>query len=323
MSSRCGYVALVGRANAGKSTLLNAMVGQKVSGVSSKPQTTRNKILGICTLDDVQLLFLDTPGFHLPKASNRMGGHINREAWSSLSDANLVFYLIDVMEGWTDEDTKFVSKILKIGKSPLAILVSKIDRIKSDMVDRAALLINASMEMMISSLASDGVSNRLIYREPIYFSAKRPDDIFNLKQIASRQMPESEWLYPDDELTDRTQSFVCGELIRESVFRCLGEEIPYCSAVRIDAFEQKADITVIHASIVISKESQKGMVLGKNGVKIKEIGKHARQALERHLGVKVYLGLNVLVDRNWTFTDSLIEEYVQLNTSQTETKPFF
>jgi GTP-binding protein Era len=316
---RCGYVALLGQPNAGKSTLMNACLGTKLAVVSSKPQTTRNKILGICATGDSQILFLDTPGIHktggLPKLNKKM----NATAWSVLQDADLVCYLVDAAAGWSEEDEAFFSQIFRQSSKPLVVVATKTDKLKSEIINQNLELIAERMRACVgpsdAGAQSEPVivnSDHLLMSVPLAVSAKRPEEVLKFREFVSGRMPEGAWLYSEDDLTDRPQQFVCGELIREQLFRQLGQELPYSAAVKVDRFQTKGGLTLIQASVIVHKENHKGMVIGSRGSRIKSIGQAARESLERHLERKVHLELFVKVQSNWIDSDNLLAEYAGL-----------
>lgn len=313
MTTYCGYIGIVGRPNAGKSTLLNALVGQKIVGVSAKPQTTRNKILGILTLGDTQLLFLDTPGMHRNQNRLKLNSMLNREAWSVLGDANLLVYLLDVSSVLHDEDLDYLKTMLEKADAPVQVALSKTDTVKKHQVQEVAEAVELQLEKLASTLTDPASRQRLLSTRPLLLSAKQKETLSPLLDLAQEQMPEGEWLYPSDDLTNRSQKFICQELIREQLFRLLGDELPYQCAVRMDAFEVQGALTKIMASIVLARDNHKGMVLGKQGQKIKEIGTAARESLEQHLGTKVYLDLQVIVDPDWINSEQRAMAYLGLD----------
>ena len=306
-----GYVSFLGRPNAGKSTLLNALVGQKIAGVSSKPQTTRNKILGICNHNDAQILFLDTPGMHRIRKSVKINSLMNQEAWSVIGESDLILYMIDVTIGMDRLDRDFLRSILKATESPVAILLSKTDRLKDSVILEKEEEIAQALGEILEEVPEEKRSF-LIGTKPIWTSSKSRKDLPQLLDFIGEYLPEGPWMYPEDDLTDRPQRFVISELIREKAFRLLGEEIPYHTAVRIDKMDFQTKNVSIMASIVVARNSQKGMVIGKQGSKIKEIGIEARRELEKHLDQPVYLDLQVKVDPGWVDNASLIAEYSSL-----------
>lgn len=299
---KCGYIALVGRPNAGKSTLLNALIGAKLAAVCRKPQTTRNRILGVITEGDTQLVFLDTPGIHRAKGTF-LNSAMNRIAYQTAAEADLIVYLVDIMRGWEEDDEKFLQGVLASSQAPLLVVASKIDAMEK-------LRVSATLPFI--DMALEKHKDRLVDEQCETVSAKRPEDVALLRQRLAELLPEGDWLFAEDDLTDLPDSFVCSELVREQVFRQLGKEIPYGAAVKIASIEAKADLTVIYATILVERESHKGIVLGKRGARIREIGSFARASLEKHLGRKVFLDLVVKVASGWTDDQRLVAELAHL-----------
>lgn len=321
-NKRCGYVALLGLPNAGKSTLMNACLGTKLAVVSAKPQTTRNRILGICPVESAQLLFLDTPGIHKTAGLPKLNSKMTAAAWATLEDADFVCYLVDTTQGWSDDDSLFFGKLLAVATSPVLVIATKTDKLKSDIVDRNVAEISEQIlacgERILKQAPEGAVEGalKLYSRTPRLVSAKRPDDVESLRRFLAEQMPLSDWLYSEDDLTDKPQAFVCSELIREQLFRQLGQELPYSVAVKIESFETKKALTVIQACVVVHKENHKAMVIGARGCRVKAIGQAARESLERHLGRKVHLELFVKVQTNWIDSDNLLAEYAGLEKTE-------
>lgn len=305
-----GYVALLGRPNAGKSTLLNSLLGQKIVGVSSKPQTTRNRILGICPHGQAQILFIDTPGMHRLKKSVTLNSMMNREAWAAIEDASLLLYLVDSTIGLVDADLTFLKSVLESAKCPVALLLTKVDRLKASAIKQAQLKLCQAIDSME---LDEKVMEKIQKPFPWTCSAKQKVSYLSLLDQVASYMPEGEWMYPEDDLTDRPQNFILSEFIREKTFRCLGEEIPYHTAVQIDKSEFGKKRASIMASIIVARNSQKGMVIGKGGSKIREIGTQARLEMEQHLGYPVYLDLRVKVDANWFERPELVSEYSSID----------
>lgn len=311
---RCGYIAILGRPNAGKSTLINALVGDKVAVVSRKPQTTRNRILGIALSGEAQLLFLDTPGMHHAQGGSLLNSVMNQVAAQTATEADLILYMVDAGRGLTSEDEGFLRKVLTNTPPtvPLLVLASKIDTIKGSRPRREALLqVTTAVRDLLAALPSErtclGVQAT---------AAKRPDDVQALRELLASHVPEGPWLYNADDLTDRPQAFLCAELIREQVFRQLGQEIPYGTAVRVHAIEPsptKPDLVVVRASILASRRSQKAILVGQGGSRIKSLGAAARTSLERHFQSQVFLDLRVDVAEGWTSDQRLIAELAQIS----------
>lgn len=300
-AKKCGYVALLGRPNAGKSTLLNALVGQKIAGVSKKPQTTRNRILGVDTFDQTQCIYLDTPGVHRggKKLINRS---MNKAAWSVVSDADLICYLIDCKEELHAEDQSNLEQLLGQAEVPVLVLLSKTDSIKKQAVNERFRELHGKLQKTCQDLGKDIIL-------PIEISSKRKESLQNLRKVFEHMLPEGNWHFGEDELTDRPQRFIVAEIIREQAFRQLAEEIPYGVTVQVEAYKEQGKMTRIQAAIIVERANHKGILIGKGGSRIKTIGSDARVALERHLDQKVFLELFVKVQENWTDRPDLIEEF--------------
>lgn len=278
----CGYVAIVGRPNVGKSTLLNRILGQKLSITSRKPQTTRHQILGIKTTDARQIIYVDTPGLHLKehKAINR---YMNKAASSSLKDVDLVVFLVDRTK-WTPEDDLVLEKV-KLAKAPVILAVNKVDQTK----EKASLLPH------LESLAKKYNFDHIV---PI--SAKQGHNVGSLEQTISTYMPEGFHYFPDDQVTDRSSRFLAAELVREKIMRQLGEELPYSVTVEIEEFKQEKKVLHISALILVERSGQKKIVIGDKGEQIKIIGRDARKDMERMFDQKVMLNLWVKVKSGWS-----------------------
>ncbi len=279
--TRCGFVAIVGRPNVGKSTLLNHILGQKLSITSRKPQTTRHQILGIKTEDDVQVVYVDTPGLHLKevKAINR---YMNKAASDALKDVDLVVFVVD-RQRWTAEDDLVLEKV-KRARCPVVLAVNKIDRIKEK-------------EVLLPYLSE--VSTKMDFAQIIPISAEKGHNIDRLEKVVASFVPESIHFYPEDQVTDRSQRFLAAELIREKVMRQLGEELPYSVTVEIEEFKQDGKILRIGGLILVERQGQKKIVIGDKGEQIKIIGRDARLDMERLFESKVMLTLWVKVKSGW------------------------
>lgn len=316
MTQRCGYIAIMGRPNAGKSSLLNSVVGQKIAGVSAKPQTTRNRILGISMQGDSQLLFLDTPGIHRQHRGLALNSMMNREAWGVLSDADCVIYLVDVKAVGHHQDLEFLRNIMKDYRGPLFVCLNKIDKVKKDEVFAARQTLGAQLDELLSSLPPEVIQGRL---DKIWTSStKRRESLDKLLERVAAVLPEGEWLYPAEDLTDRSQKFVTSEMIREQVFRCLGAEVPYHVAVKVNELELSDSLVRVEADVIVDRQQHKGIVLGKGGQKIKEIGMKARQTLEQHFERQVFVGLEVVVDANWANDPYAVANYSELHMDSPE-----
>lgn len=280
--TRCGYVAIVGRPNVGKSTLLNAILGQKISITSKKPQTTRHQILGIKTQEDTQVIYVDTPGLHLKehKAINR---YMNKAASDSLKHVDVIVFLVDRTR-WTDEDD-FVLEKVKKAKAPVILVVNKVDQAhtKNDLLPHIQVL-----------------SEKHSFDEIIPVSAKQGHNVRELEQIIDGYLPKNVHYFPEDQITDRSQRFLAAEIVREKVMRQLGEELPYSVTVEIEEFKYAKHILNISALILVERNGQKKIVIGEKGEQIKIIGRDARKDMERLFDSKIMLNLWVKVKRGWS-----------------------
>ncbi len=278
----CGFVAIVGRPNVGKSTLLNKLLGQKVSITSRKPQTTRHRILGIDTQGAYQTIFVDTPGLHIEekRAINRL---MNRAASSSLGDVEMVVFVVDGTQ-WTADDDMVLNK-LRYMKCPVVLAVNKVDVIK----DKEVLLPHLQM------LAQKGN-----FAEILPISAVKGTNVDKIRDMAKRLLPEGQHYFPEDYITDRSSRFMASEIIREKLMRFTGEELPYSVTVEIERFKVEDDgLFHINALILVEREGQKKMVIGNKGEKLKVIGTEARLDMERLFGQRVFLELWVKVKSGW------------------------
>ena len=287
-SVRSAYIAIVGRPNVGKSTLLNQLVGEKISIVSRKAQTTRHRILGILTRPDAQYVFVDTPGFQT-RFTNALNRAMNRGVTQTLADVDLVFFVIEA--GRFDARDEAVLRLLP-DDVPVILVVNKIDRIK----DKAGLL---------PFLAE--VAARRDFAAVVPVSASRGRQTEELLAEARRRLPHEGFLFPEDELTDKSERFLAAEYLREKLFRLLGDELPYAAAVEIEKFEQEGDLRRIYAAIVVDRESHKAMVIGKGGATLKRIASEARQDMERLFDGKVYLEVWVKVKSGWADDERLLK----------------
>ncbi len=280
---KSGFVAIAGAPNVGKSTLLNRLLGEKISITSKKPQTTRNRILGVLHRPAAQIIFMDTPGVH--KARNPLNIKIVETALSTMGDADIILILIDVAQPDPVSEGALVKK-LQAGKRPVILALNKIDLIRKDallsIIDRWAAVYTFAAVVPISATEGTQVDALIASME--------------------NALPAGQPYFAEDTLTDLSERFIAAEIIREKIFRLTGEEIPYSTAVTVDLFkEDKAGALIkIHASIHMERDSQKGIVIGKKGAKLKQIGKASREDLERFLGAKVYLKLFVRVQKNWS-----------------------
>lgn len=277
-----GYVALIGRPNTGKSTLLNQLVGQKVSITSRRPQTTRHRIIGIKTEAHAQVMYVDTPGLHKTEGG-MMSRYLNRAASGSLEGVDCILLLI-TSNGWKDEDEQALMHA-QHQTAPVILVINKVDKLK----DPARLL-----PLIEQSRA------KMNFAEIIPVSAQTGTGVADLEATIRRYLPAHPPHYPPDQLSDRNDRFMAAELVREQIFRLLGKEVPYATAVEIQEFKQEPKLIRIEAVIWVEKDGQKAIVIGKNGERMKEIGRHARLAMQQAFASKVYLGLWVKVREGWS-----------------------
>ncbi|HAK60643.1 MAG TPA: GTPase Era [Nitrospiraceae bacterium] len=276
---RSGFISIIGRPNVGKSTLLNCLLEQKIAIISDKPQTTRNKILGIVNRPGSQMVFIDTPGIHKPQ--HRMNEFMVNTALRTYGEVDLILFLAEATQPPGAGDQFIIDTLSKV-KTPVVLLINKIDLVNKD-----ALL------PLIQEF-----STRYQFAEIIPVSALR-GDLGELVDIIERRMPEGPRYFPDDQITDQPERFIVAELIREKVFTHTKEEIPYSTAVIIEEMKEEPDITRIQAVIYVERDSQKGIVIGRRGEMLKKIGTLARQEAEKLLGTKIFLQLWVKVKKAW------------------------
>lgn len=279
---RCGYVAIVGRPNVGKSTLLNYILGMKLSITSRKPQTTRHQILGVKTTKDSQTIYVDTPGIH-QRSGTAINKYMNRAATSILDDVDVIVFVVQVKK-WTDEDQAIVERLKKVS-CPVLMVVNKIDKVAS----------KKELLPLLSELASRGEFSEII---PV--SALNGDNVEALENKVAPLLPENENFYPEDQITDRSMRFLATEIIREKLIRELGQELPYTSTVSIDKYVEDKDIVHIHATIYVESNGQKAIIIGKKGARLKSIGTVARKDISAMIDSKVYLNLWVKVREGWS-----------------------
>jgi GTPase len=287
---RCGLVAIVGRPNVGKSTLLNALVGQEVSITSRKAQTTRHRITGIRTLGEAQFVFVDTPGFQTRHAA-ALNRTLNRTVQATLGDVDVVLFVVEA--GRFNLDDAKVLALLPEDK-PVLLIANKLDAVRR----------RAELAPWLQAMAE-----RRAFAEFVPLSANRPSDMQRLLGIVLPYLPEQPWLYDADALTDRNERFLAGEIIREKLFRLTGDELPYAATVVIEKFEEDGQLKRIAASIVVEREAHKGMVIGEGGEVLKRIGSEARVELETLLDSKVFLELWVKVRSGWADDEQHLRSY--------------
>ena len=278
---RAGFVAVIGAPNAGKSTLVNALVGQKVAIVSPKAQTTRARLMGIAILGSSQILLVDTPGIFQPK--RRLDRAMVAAAWGGAGDADLILLVIDADTGITRGVNEIIAS-LETREHPLWIALNKIDRIKKPQ------LLALSAEL----------TQRLNPDKVFMISATRGEGVSDIKDALADAVPEGPWLYPEDEVSDATDRMIAAELTREQIVNQLHQELPYATAVETETWEDRTDgSTVIHQQILVARDSQKAIVIGKGGTRLRTIGQLAREEIAQHLGRKVHLYLHVKVNPRW------------------------
>ena len=287
---RCGFAAIVGRPNVGKSTLLNRIVGQKLTITSSRPQTTRHKILGIKTSLAGQVIYVDTPGLHRAGKS-AINRYLNRTAMSALTDVDVVLWVIEALH-WNDEDEDILTSLDQT-TAQVIMVINKVDKIK----DKSALL-----------PFLQEVSQKRKFTAVIPLSARGGDNIERLETVVLSLLPEGENLFPDDQVTDRSERFLAAELLREKLMRRLGDELPYAVTVQIETFSKQNEVLHIHAVIWVEKESQKAIVIGKGGEVLKEIGRRARISMEQAFDTQVFLKTWVRVKESWSEDERLLRQ---------------
>lgn len=280
--TRCGTIAIVGRPNVGKSTLLNKLLQQKISITTRKPQTTRHTILGIKTTGDTQMVFIDTPGLHR-NAQRALNRHMNRSASAALNDVSLIVWLVEASK-WTHDDDLVLEKLQHV-TAPVILVINKIDRV----ADKNELL------PLLQKL-----NDKREFAELIPLSAKNGTQVEKLEEIITHYLPENAFYYDEEQVTDRSEKFLASEFIREKLFRYLGQELPYAINVIIDKFQLKSKILHIDAIIWVEREGQKSIVIGKDGELLKKVGMAARHDIEEMTGHKVFLRLWVKVKENWS-----------------------
>jgi GTPase len=277
-----GFVSIIGRPNVGKSTFLNRVIGQKIAIMSNKPQTTRNKIQGVYTINDAQIIFIDTPGIHKPK--HKLGDFMVKVAENTLKEVDIVLFMINAEEGFGRGDEYIIEKLKGI-KTPVFLVINKIDTIHPDKL----------LELI--------EQYRVLYAftEVVPISAKEGNNVERLLETLKRYLHEGPQYYPENQVTDHPERFIMAELIREKVLHLTREEIPHSIAVIIEQIERrsKGNVVYLQATVIVERDSQKGIIIGKQGKLLKEVGKRARQDIEMLLGTKVFLELWVKVQKDW------------------------
>jgi GTP-binding protein Era len=288
---KSGFIGIIGRPNVGKSTLFNAVIGEKISITADKPQTTRNKITGIKNLPDAQLIFLDTPGIH--NARTPLNRAMVQTAWEALNNADSLLMMVEANAEVHSQDIFLIESLSEI-KTPVFLVINKIDLIEKKLllplIDKFRTLYN--------------------YQEIFLVSAVKGDGLDDLLQTIKEKLPEGPQYFPTDTFTDATERFIAAEFIREKIMLLTKQEIPYVSAVEIDIFQEdeEKNLIRINATINVEKESQKAIMIGKKGSMLKNIGTQARMAMENLFGSKVFLELFVRVKKDWTSSDKMLRE---------------
>lgn len=277
----CGYVAIVGRPNVGKSTLLNKLLGQKISITAHKPQTTRHRILGIKTDEHAQIIYVDTPGIH-GNAKVALNRYMNRAATASINDVDVILFVVEA-SFWTEQD-EFVLKKLSTVEAPVILVLNKLDSLK----EKEKLLPHLQM-----------LADKMKFAQLIPVSARTGEGVVELESAVVALLPASDAFFPEDQITDRSERFLAAEFVREKLMRSLGEEVPYGLTVEIERFEARDKLTTIHAVIWVARPGHKGIVIGKGGSLLKRVGEQARKDMEQAFGCKVFLQLWVKVKEGW------------------------
>lgn len=287
---KSGFVTVIGRPNAGKSTLLNQLLGQKVLIMSDKPQTTRNKIRCILTEERGQVIFLDTPGIHKPK--HKLGEYMVDSALESIREVDLVLYMVDVTAEF-GKGEEYILENLKTVKTPCILLLNKIDLIEKDKLLKLIKDFSALKDFLAI----------------IPISAKTGENKDDVLKVIFNQMSEGPMYYPEDEVTDQPERFIMAELVREKVLQLTRDEVPHSIAVLVETVEEKRTLVKVRAVIVVERDSQKGIIIGQGGSLLKEIGRLARQDIETLLGSKVFLELFVKVEKDWRNRGTSLREF--------------
>jgi len=285
---KCGFVAIVGRPNMGKSTLMNHILGQKLSITSKKPQTTRHQIMGIKTEGDLQVVYVDTPGLHKDEGKKALNRYMNKAASDALRDVDLIVFMVD-RTAWTEEDQLVLEKVQR-ARCPVILVVNKIDSLS----DKHSLLPHLQ-----------ALSEKMEFAEIMPMSATDGHNVEQLEKIIASHMPNGMHYFPEDQVTDKSSRFMAAELVREKLMRNLGDEVPYGTTVEIEEFkyDEAKKLTTISALILVERDGQKRIVIGDKGSRLKTIGRDARLDMERAFDSKIMLNLWVKVRRGWADDD--------------------
>ena len=289
---KSGFISIIGRPNVGKSTFINRVIGQKIAIMSDKPQTTRNKVQGVLTTNDAQYIFIDTPGIHKPK--HKLGDFMMKVAQNTLKEVDVILFMVNAEEGYGRGEEFILEKFQSV-KTPIFLIINKIDRIHPD-----------KLLAVIESY-----NEKFQFAEIIPISALEGNNIDRLLEVVRKYLPEGPLYYPADQVTDHPERFIITELIREKALQLTREEVPHSLAVVLEKMEKDPNKDMIHvmATIIVERDSQKGIVIGKQGKMLKEIGKRARVDIENLLGSKVYLEVWVKVQKDWRNKASQLRDY--------------
>jgi len=287
---KSGYVAIIGRPNVGKSTLINRVLGQKLCITSRRPQTTRHRILGIKTSEHSQLIYVDTPGIHID-GKRAMNRYMNRTAAASIEDVDVILFVIEGLK-WTDEDDRVLNRIQSNAKVPVILVLNKVDKL-------------ANKNQLLPHIAK--LAAQYDFANVVPISARKGVNVKQLEAEILKLMPEGELIFPEDQLTDRSSRFLAAELVREKLFRHLGQELPYSITVEIEQFKQENNMYRINAVIYVERGGQKNIVIGKKGELLKSVGMDARIEMEQLFGCKVFLQIWVKVREGWADNERMLK----------------
>jgi GTPase len=289
---KSGFISIIGRPNVGKSTFINRVIGQKIAIMSDKPQTTRNKVQGVLTTNDAQYIFIDTPGIHKPK--HKLGDFMMKVAQNTLKEVDVILFMVNAEEGYGRGEEFILEKFQSI-KTPVFLIINKIDTIHPD-----------KLLTVIESY-----KDKFNFSEIVPISALEGNNVETLLDVIKQYLPEGPQYYPADQVTDHPERFIVSELIREKALHLTREEIPHSLAVVIEKMERQQDKDMVHvmATVIVERDSQKGIIIGKQGKMLKEIGKRARVDIENLLGSKVFLELWVKVQKDWRNKASQLRDY--------------
>jgi GTPase len=289
---KSGFISIIGRPNVGKSTFINRVIGQKIAIMSDKPQTTRNKVQGVLTTEDTQFIFIDTPGIHKPK--HKLGDFMMKVAQNTLKEVDVILFMVNAEEGFGRGEEFIIEKFQSV-KTPIFLIINKIDQVHPD--------------QLLSIIES--YKDKYQFAEIVPISALQGNNVDTLLKQIKEYLPAGPQFYPADQVTDHPERFIVSELIREKALHLTREEVPHSLAVVIDKMERRSDKEIVNvmATIIVERDSQKGIVIGKQGKMLKEIGQRARVDIENLLGSKVFLELWVKVQKDWRNKASQLRDY--------------